>query len=48
MRQEIEAQVSEFLRRGGEIDVVSTESTSDVRLIGDTWHAQVETPVPNP
>ena len=40
IRDEIEAQVQEFLSQGGKIDVVGTGQTGRRPTIGSVWHGQ--------
>lgn len=37
IRAEIEAQVREYLRRGGQINEVTVSQRPQVRAIGETW-----------
>ena len=43
MRAQIDAQVREFLARGGEIDVVTDQQRGN-QGIGSVWHTQDEIP----
>jgi len=45
LRAEIEAQVREYLRRGGEIDVLHTRQRAESNIIGGVWHSQLEEPL---
>lgn len=47
VRAQIEAQVQEFLRGGGRIDVVSTPSKVEYSAIGDVWHNLLDFPLPD-
>jgi hypothetical protein len=43
MRDEIDRQVEEFLRRGGKIDIVQDKHSSSASSVGSVWHTQEET-----
>ncbi|GAB5450953.1 MAG: hypothetical protein Hals2KO_12810 [Halioglobus sp.] len=45
LREEIAAQVDEFLRQGGEIDVLTQIPQVRMRVTGDSWHNQFDTPL---
>lgn len=46
MRAEIDAQVREYLRRGGRIRVVSTQLRKDTHAIGGVWRGQFDDSFP--
>lgn len=46
MRAEIEAQIREYLNRGGRISVVSTQLRTDSNVIGGVWRGQFDDAFP--
>lgn len=42
IRQEINAQVREFLERGGKIDIRGANERGQNAVIGPVWHSQEE------
>ena len=44
IRSEIDAQVEEFLKSGGKIEVVNTNQRSAITSIGSVWHGPDEIP----
>ena len=44
VRDEIRAQVEEFLRKGGQINVFNSDIAADQANIGSVWHGQDELP----
>lgn len=45
IRAEIDAQVQEFLARGGRIETVVGNARGDNNLIGGVWHNPMEVPI---
>jgi len=46
MRAEIEAQIREYLSRGGRISVVSTQLRTDSKVVGGVWRGQFDDAFP--
>lgn len=46
MRAEIDAHIREYLRKGGQISVVSTQLRTDSNVIGGVWRGQFDDAFP--
>lgn len=47
MRAEIDAHIREYLRKGGQISVVSTQLRTDSNVIGGVWRGQFDDAFPS-
>lgn len=46
IRDEIDEQIREYLKRGGKIDVLSGKQTKTGNPVGSVWHGSEEMPGP--